>query len=127
MRTFGLLLVAFAGLLGLSLVWRRHALGTAEVVWAVGAAVGAVYFLVAPLRKSIYLGWCYLTYPIGWIVSHLIMVLTFYLAVTPVALILRLMGKDLLQQRLDQAATTYWTPRRELHYESLLPPVLNHG
>jgi hypothetical protein len=117
LRTFGLMFVAFAGVLGLSVLWRRHSLGAAEIIWAIGATIGALYFLVAPLRRWIYLGWCYLTYPIGWVVSHVIMVVTFYLAVTPVALILRLLGKDLLEQRFDRSAATYWTPRRELQVD----------
>jgi hypothetical protein len=109
LRTFGLLFVAFAALLGLSIAW-RHSLRAAEIVWLVGAIIGAVYFAIAAIRKPAYLGWCYATYPIGWTVSHVVMLATFYLAVTPVALVLRLMGRDLLNQRIDRSAATYWVP-----------------
>ena len=48
---------------------------------------------------------------LGWINTRLLLGLFFYLVMTPVALVLRLAGKDLLQQRLDRSAKSYWVKR----------------
>jgi len=47
----------------------------------------------------------------GWVMSRVILGILFYLAITPVALILRLRGKDLLDIKLDPAAASYWKHR----------------
>ncbi len=45
------------------------------------------------------------------ITNPLIMGMVFFFAVTPTALIMRLMGKDPLRRKIDHAATSYWIDR----------------
>jgi hypothetical protein len=45
------------------------------------------------------------------IISPIIMGLLFYVTVTPIAVIMRLMGKDPLRLQFDPQATTYWIDR----------------
>lgn len=45
------------------------------------------------------------------IVNPLVMGLLFFLTVTPLALVLRLMGKDLLRLRRDRSTPSYWIVR----------------
>ena len=47
---------------------------------------------------------------VGIVVSNVIVAAVFYLAVTPIGLLLRLIGKDPLERRFDRSATTYWKP-----------------
>jgi hypothetical protein len=51
-------------------------------------------------------------YPIGWVVTHVIMALIFYLVVTPIGVIMRLTGRDPMERAFDRGAKTYWKPRR---------------
>lgn len=46
------------------------------------------------------------------VTNPVIMGLVFFLAVTPTAVIMRVLGKDLLNRRLDPAAKSYWIERR---------------
>src|SRR6185503_9173181 len=69
---FGLLFLVFAGIVGSGLYFRSGAHQTARVVWIGGAALSALYFLIPALRKPFYLGWLYLTFPIGFVLSHVI-------------------------------------------------------
>ena len=47
-------------------------------------------------------------YPIGWVVTHVVMALIFYLVVTPLGVIMRLCGRDPMERRwLDRRAKTY--------------------
>ncbi|HEC28124.1 MAG TPA: hypothetical protein ENI65_00855 [Gammaproteobacteria bacterium] len=48
---------------------------------------------------------------IGGYVSRLALVILFYFLFTPIALLLRLLGKDLLHKKPDPSATSYWIKR----------------
>jgi hypothetical protein len=49
---------------------------------------------------------------LGKIVNPIITGLLFYLVFTPIAVVLRWMGKDLLRVSFDRGAKTYWVDRR---------------
>jgi hypothetical protein len=51
-----------------------------------------------------------LTYPIGWVVSHLLLGLFFYAMVFPIGLFFRLIGRDELHRR-KSSERTYWRPK----------------
>lgn len=78
--------------------------------------LSAFFSLVAPkANKPIFLGLTLLSYPIGFVLSYVIMGFLFYGLITPVGLVFRLIGKDPLNRRFEPQATTYWTeprPRR---------------
>jgi hypothetical protein len=50
-------------------------------------------------------------FPIGWTMSHLLLAVTYFGVLTPVALFFRLVGRDALCRRFDRAASSYWTAR----------------
>jgi hypothetical protein len=39
--------------------------------------------------------------------------LFFFVVITPVAVVMRLFGKDLLSRRLEAGAETYWKPKEQ--------------
>jgi len=108
LKWFGIALLLFAGLLGALLSWRTEGGRGAGSVWVVGAVVALVYYLVVPIRRRMYIGWQYVGFPIGWLVSHLALAGVFYLIVAPIAVCMRMLGRDPLSRRFDQATSTYW-------------------
>jgi hypothetical protein len=74
--------------------------------------VGIVLFILSrisvALIKPIYLGMIVLTYPMGWLLSHLMMALFYYGIITSVALFFRLINRDPLCRRYEPDADTYW-------------------
>jgi hypothetical protein len=67
---------------------------------------------VAPsLLRPLYLGWMRFAYVLGWINTRVLLGIFFYLVLTPVGLVLRMMGKDLLDSKVDRQAVTYWKKR----------------
>jgi len=50
---------------------------------------------------------------LGSIIAPIIMALVYFLTVLPTGLIMRLLGKDLLKQKLDKNAKSYWIERSE--------------
>ena len=124
LRQFGWIALGGFGLVAL-LAWNEWlvfsgGLGTArEPVAGILAGLGllsAAFSLVAPrANKPIFLGLTLLSYPIGFVLSYVIMGFLFYGLITPVGLVFRLIGKDPLNRRFDPQAATYWTdprPRR---------------
>ena len=61
--------------------------------------------------KWIYVGWMTLAMLLGAIVSTVLLTLLFYLMVTPLGLVARMVGKDFLRQKLEPRATSYWIIR----------------
>jgi hypothetical protein len=61
--------------------------------------------------KQIYRAWMGLAFTMGWIVSSLLIILLYYLMVTPIGLIARLVGKKFLDLRFREEKGTYWIIR----------------
>ena len=76
---FGLVFALFFGLVGALVCWKFDARTTAAVIWITAGAVTVMYYVVPPIRRPVYLGWLFAAYPIGWVVSHLLMAIIYYL------------------------------------------------
>lgn len=111
LRWFGAMLVAFFALVG-GLIYSAGAEAVGRTLWVIGTSLGAVYYMVAPLRGVIYRGWMRVTYPIGWTISHGLLAVIYFLVITPIGLIFRLAGRDPLQRRFTQDAS-YWEEHRQ--------------
>jgi hypothetical protein len=85
---------------------------TSGVVAATGAALGIVGWLRPDLFRPIFVAWLAAAYPIGWVVSHVVLAILYFGVLTPIGLTLRLFGRDPMTRRWDRDATTYWTPHR---------------
>ena len=112
LKWFGFILPVFFGIVGSVAFFRFDAARVATVVWSAGAALAVLYATIPPFRIPMYLGWMHLFFPLGWTISNLVLVVLYFLVVTPIGLILRLFRYDPLARRRDPEATTYWTEHR---------------
>lgn len=82
-------------------------------LWAL--ALGALFLIVTLVKASVLAPlnriWIRFGALLNRIVSPIISGLVFYLAVTPMALIMRWSGKDPLRLRLDPGSQSYWIKR----------------
>jgi hypothetical protein len=108
----GLFLIAF-GVLGYVVFRRSGTVEIAAAIWFVAALVGTLGLLRPAAIRLVYVGMIYLAFPIGWVVSHVVLALVLYLVLTPIGLVLRLAGRDPLARGFDREAGSYWTPHRE--------------
>ena len=65
--------------------------------------------LLSPLNKA----WIKLGEILGLIIAPIVMGLVYFLVLTPVSLIVRLFGKDLLGLKLIKENETYWIKRKK--------------
>lgn len=108
---FGLALTLFFGVVGGIVLWRTGSLLAAQILWGIGVTVGVLYYAVPPLRRPVFVGWSILTYPLGWLLSYLVMAVIYYLLVTPIGWVLRLVRRDPMERRFDPDASSYWVER----------------
>jgi hypothetical protein len=108
---FGVLLGVFSCLLGGIAAWRFGAPGAGKALAGAGLGLTAVFFLVRPLRMPIYLCWTYLFFPLGWVLSHLLLAAVYYLVLTPLGLLMRLFAGDPLARKMEPGRTSHWTAR----------------
>ena len=84
-------------------------------VWAF--VVSIVFFLLAFIAPKILVFpnklWFKFGLLIGSIVAPIVMAFVYFVTVLPTGLIMRLLGKDLLKQKLDKNAKSYWIERKE--------------
>lgn len=50
---------------------------------------------------------------LSWINTRIILILLFYLVFTPIGLILKLLGKDLLDRKINKADKSYWRKKEK--------------
>ena len=84
-------------------------------IWAL--VVSIIFFLLAFLAPKILVLpnklWFKFGLLIGSIVAPIVMAFVYFVTVLPTGLIMRLLGKDLLKQKLDKNAKSYWVKRSE--------------
>jgi len=104
-------LPAFCAVLATWAVLRWQAWPVAGTLVAI-ALLGVVVEWARPRwMMALFLGWMWASFPIGWLVSHILMGLIYYLVITPIGLIMRTVGRDPLSRRFEPEAETYWTRR----------------
>jgi len=108
---FGLLLPVFVAILGAILRWQWGLITAGWVAWIGGGLLAGLFAAVPPLRRKIYVGWMMAVFPIGWLVSHVVLGMVFYMVLTPIGLLMRLVGYDPLRRRFDRQAKSYWIKR----------------
>jgi uncharacterized membrane protein YciS (DUF1049 family) len=79
------------------------------IVPAIGDAAGALLEKLIP--QSVYRLLTLVAFPIGFVLSHVLIAIIYYLVITPIALLFRVMGRDVIGKKLDPGAPTYWHDR----------------
>jgi hypothetical protein len=100
----GLVLCAFGGLVALRSGW----LLAPKVLMGSGVVIAIAYYAIPPIRRPIYLAWVYAFWPVGTVVSLVLLGAVYYGVLTPIGLLRRLASRDSMQRRFDTAASSYW-------------------
>lgn len=97
------------------LIW--HHVRTATIFWI----IGAIFFvpgLLFPLALTpIYKLWLKLAAALAWFNTRLILGLMFFLVFSPIGLILRLLRVDLIKEKWDPQARSYWIDREAASFD----------
>ncbi|MCE5277772.1 MAG: hypothetical protein ABFD92_15710 [Planctomycetaceae bacterium] len=105
---FGLAWLVFAGVWAAVAMWRWHSPAAASVLAALAVLVPAAGWLCPPIMRGAYLALTLAAYPIGVAVSTAVLAAVYFLVLTPIGLLMRLLGRDPMCRRFDRSAPTYW-------------------
>ena len=108
---FGVLLALFTGIIGAIAWWKFRSPRVATWIWSIGGGLSLLYLVLPPFRKPFYIFWVTATYPIGWVVSHILLGIVYYLVVTPIGCLVRWTGRVTVRAPIDPDAKTYWIER----------------
>jgi len=114
LRQFAWICLVGFPLMGFVLWWRFDLWIAPVVLWTLGPVVCLIGQVSPAAVKPVYIGLSLITFPIGFVVSHIVLGLTFYVLITGIALIFRLMGRDSMTRKFDKSAKTYWIRRKPI-------------
>lgn len=109
MRRFGLLVGGVFCALALYFFLRnRSAYIPLAVIGGALVLTGATFpALLVPVFRV----WMFIGHVLGWVNSRIILGILFFLIITPMAIAMRLIGRDPLARRLNNTASSYWEIR----------------
>ena len=122
LRSFGLTTGGIlAALFGLFFPWL---LGNTIPLWPwVMCGTLVVWALIAPASlRPVYRGWMRFGLLMNRITTPIILSLVFYIVITPIAFIRRLLGKDSMARRLDKDMPSYRVKSRKASKDNLERP-----
>jgi hypothetical protein len=123
LRQFGFFALVAFGLAGGVILWKGGlfhlsfggaARPAAFTLWAVGAASALLSILWPQGNRPLFVALSLLAFPIGWIVSHLVLAVLFYGVLTPVGLLFRILGRDPLARPFREDLRSYWVDLRDV-------------
>jgi hypothetical protein len=84
--------------------------------FAVVLGIAIITLIVCTLRPRLFRGFyragMTISFYVGQVMGGVLLTLFFIVVVTPIGLLLRLTGKDLLQLKRPSGTTTYWRPAK---------------
>ena len=118
LRQFGFIALGAFAVIGAVVIWRGGLFGlnfgeaarpVAYVLWGLGVVSALVSLTLPKANRPLFIALSALTFPIGLVVSHVVLLLLFFGILTPVALLFRLAGRDPLTRRFEPDRKSYWT------------------
>ena len=112
LRQFAVVSLFGFGLLGLVAHLRFGLEITAYVLWVIGGLTFLIGLVSPKAVLFIYLILTAITFPIGWLISNLLLRILFYGIITPAGFLLSLLGRDPLRLRRPETKS-YWLERKQ--------------
>ena len=108
LRRFGLVFACAFAVLGVFFEWRGREIGVYALAAATGISVLALVLprILAPVERV----WTALAKMLSAVATMVILTVAFFVVITPLGLLVRLLERDGMGLRLDRRAGTYWVP-----------------
>ena len=110
-RSFGLVFAAVFTIIGFYPLWYNENIRLWACIIAFIFLFFGIFFpkiLIVPNKL-----WFKLGLLLGAIVAPIVMGMIFFLTVTPIGIIMRLFGKDIINQKIKKNAKSYWIKRNK--------------
>lgn len=113
LRCFATVFLIAAAVVSLLLhVLKGFGIQWVAIISAIGIVVFLGSFISLKAARMVYLGLVLAALPIGWVVSVLLLAILYFGLVSPLSLVFRLMGRDVLGRKFDPNVGSYWIAHR---------------
>ena len=113
LQNFGkIALVATAVISLLLYLLKGVAIQWASIIFAAGVIIFLSSVISLRLTRVIYVVLTAVTFPIGLVVSFMLLSAFYFLLLTPLGLLFRLTGRDVLGRKFDSTTNSYWQKRK---------------
>jgi hypothetical protein len=114
LRKFGITLFIALGIFGGLVLWRRGEAGL--VFWGIGLVLLTVGLGRPEILAPIYKAWMTGALFMGFVMTHFILALMYYLVLSPVGFVMRGLGHDPLRLKFDRDAESYWAQKEQKEF-----------
>jgi hypothetical protein len=114
-RKFGITVGMVLGLISVFLFWKSK--GAAPYLLATGVIFILFGIVIPKILKYIYIIWMSFAVVMGFYISRMILSSFYLIVFAPVGIVTRLLGKDLLKEKWDKNARSYWIIREPRPYD----------
>ncbi len=112
LRTFGLSLGG-ACLVWAGFLWWRGAPEAARWLAGIGPALALIGLTVPGVLRPLHAVWMPAAKGLARVLTWLLLTLAYYFVFTPYGMIMRLLGRDPLERRIDRSRPSYWIRRED--------------
>ncbi len=109
LRQFNIVMLLFFSVL--MTVWFFNGKQWILIIAFLGYITTISGILIKPFGKKFYATWMAIAFALGWIMSRVLLSLIYYLLVTPIGLVGRLIGKKFLDISFKDGKNSYWVER----------------
>ena len=103
--TIGIILLIISGFL----FWKEKE--SFQIFLVFGIILSLIAIAIPSVLKPVYWMWMIFATILGWIMTRVILSILFYIIVTPIGLIARLLGKQFIELQWNKESSTYWNYR----------------
>jgi hypothetical protein len=111
LRKYAWIMTGGLSVFGAVALWRGKP--TLPIYFFSIAGLFLVFGLVMPRAlRPVYVAWMTLAQGLSWINTRILLSLFFYLVVSPISLVMKLAGRDVMRRKVNRATTSYWQLRQ---------------
>ena len=111
LNQFGFIWMGFVTFFGAIAFFKLHNPSLARGLWVAAVVVPVIGWVFPRFMRWVFLGMSYLAFPIGFVVSHVVLAVVYYLVLAPIGILTRLFGYDSMKKRFDHEVKIYWVER----------------
>ncbi|MFH1727684.1 MAG: SxtJ family membrane protein [Pseudomonadota bacterium] len=106
LRNFGLLIGGILGLIAIYLFWKEKSSFAYFIAFSLTSLILSLLFPFT--LKYPHKFWIGLSNVISWVMTRIILIILFYLILTPIAFLAKLIRKNFLDLKIDKTIPSYW-------------------
>jgi hypothetical protein len=111
LREFGIIALFGFGLVGALIGVKWDAWTVSYLLWGVGAVAIIIAFVQPKLLLPLYVALMIAAFPIGFVISNVLLWILYFGLFTPIAMVFRLVGRDTMKRKFEPESESYWIER----------------